>query len=135
MKYWLLTMIAFVSLPLSAQEYAVVVSARSNIESIDARLVRDIFLRKKNFAHGVRVRPVNVTGDRVVRRAFESTVLKLNREELNQYWVERHFQGVSPPGTQASFASVKKIVERVEGAISYLPHELIDEQVKVIYEF
>lgn len=116
-------------------DYAVVVANNSSITALEADNIRDIFLRKRNFESGVRLVPVNLLGDEETRRDFEQKILRMDREEISQYWVNNHFQGISPPATQASLLSIKLFVERVGGAIGYLPIEMIDSQLKVLYEF
>lgn len=116
-------------------DYAVVVANNSSITALEADNIRDIFLRKRNFESGVRLVPVNLLGDEETRRDFEQKILRMDREEISQYWVSNHFQGISPPATQASLLSIKLFVERVGGAIGYLPIEMIDSQLKVLYEF
>lgn len=115
--------------------YAVVVSSSSGIDALSPAKVRDIFLKKRSFEGDVRLVPVNLVGDEVPRREFENMVLQMDRDAINKYWINNHFQGISPPATQASLQSVKRFVESVEGAIGYLPLEMVDESVKVIYEF
>lgn len=116
-------------------DYAVVVANNSSITALEADNIRDIFLRKRNFEAGIRLVPVNLLGDEETRRDFEQKILRMDREEISQYWVNNHFQGISPPATQASLLSIKLFVERVGGAIGYLPIEMIDSQLKVLYEF
>lgn len=118
-----------------AADYAVVVSSQSSIGTLDEHKVRDIFLKKRNFDGGKRLVPVNLLGEASVRRTFESHILDMDRNAINRYWISNHFQGVSPPATQASLASVKKFVERVDGAIGYLPLDMVDASLKVVYEF
>ena len=116
-------------------DYAVVVAKNSSITTLEADNIKDIFLRKRNFEAGVRLVPVNLLGDEEARRDFEQNILRMDRAEISQYWVSNHFQGISPPATQASLLSVKLFIERVGGAIGYLPIEMIDSQLKVLYEF
>jgi len=134
-KLLTLLMLLFTAVPLLAQEYAVVVSVSSGIDRLDAKSIRDLFLRKRQFAGSQRVFPVNLTGEVAIRRDFESEVLRMNRDQLNQYWIESHFQGISPPGTQASVEALRQIVARVDGAMTYLPLNMVTDQMKVVYEF
>ncbi len=118
-----------------AADFAVVVSKSSSIEAMGSRKVKDIFLKKRNFNSNEKLLPVNVLGDKLVRKQFEEKILKMEREELNRYWVQNHFQGITPPITQASLDSVKKFIEKVDGAIGYLPLDMVDSELKVVYEF
>ncbi|MCW9025743.1 MAG: hypothetical protein OQJ77_00370 [Thiovulaceae bacterium] len=66
---------------------------------------------------------------------FEKSILQMSREKLNSFWTKQHFHGISPPLTQSSTNSVKLFVKNVDGAMGYLPKNLIDDSIKVIYEF
>lgn len=118
-----------------AEGYAVVVSKESPIGELSIRTIRDIFLRRRQFEADIRVVPVNLLGEDIARIGFENGILEMNRDDLNRFWINNHFQGVSPPTTQASLSSIKAFVERVKGAISYLPLTMVDENLKVVYEF
>lgn len=120
---------------ISAQDYAVVVARHSPIAVNDSDRIREFFLRKRNFDQQTKIIPVNLIGDEKVRIAFESQVLGMSRQEINRYWITSHFQGVSPPATQASLQSIKRFVQTVNGAIGYLPKEMVDDGLKIIYEF
>lgn len=133
------TLLAILSLLLplyaSGSDYAVVISSTSSIEMMDAAKIRDIFLKRRSFEGPNRVVPVNPIGSDPVRIEFEMKILNMGREEINRYWVNNHFQGVSPPTTQASLQSVKRFIETVEGAIGYLPIDMVDRNLKIIHEF
>ncbi|MBT4160280.1 MAG: hypothetical protein HOC70_04005 [Gammaproteobacteria bacterium] len=130
----LILLILFSQSTLSA-DFAVIVSATSGIDVLSSERIRDIFLKKRRFAQGKRLVPVNLLGSKPPRLAFERRILEMDRLNLQQYWTASHFKGVTPPATQASLASVKLFIEKVDGAIGYLPIEMVDDRVKVIYEF
>ena len=132
---WLLLLILSLPPAVVASDYAVVVARATPLNSLDMKTLKSIFLRKRTFGNDVRLFPVNVLGEDAARKSFEKRVLKMDREELNQYWIKSHFQGLSPPPTQASFRSVKAFVEKVNGAIGYLPSSMVDDQLKVLHEF
>jgi len=132
----LTTLILFIAaMPVWAESYAVVVSHQSKIDVISAARVQDIFLKKRRFAGDVKVVPVNILSGSPARMAFENMVLQMDRSEVQRYWTESHFRGVSPPITQASFQSIKKFVENVDGAVGYVPLELVDPSLRVVHEF
>lgn len=137
MRILLLIMLFFpmVTSMAASNGYAVVVASTSSIDNMTSAKVRDIFLKRKSFEEGVRLVPVNLVGNDTPRQEFESMVLQMDRNDINRYWINNHFQGVSPPATQASLQSMKRFIENVEGAIGYLPIDMVDENVKVIYEF
>jgi hypothetical protein len=130
----LLLSIALVSVA-EAAEYVVVVARNSPIEALDSERLRDIFLRRRSFEGGIPLVPINLLGEEAVRTQFESLVLQMDRGQINQYWVTSHFQGIKPPATQASLQSIKTFIERVDGAIGYLPVSMVDDGLKVLHEF
>lgn len=130
----MLLLIALVSVA-EAAEYAVVVARNSPIEALDPDRLRDVFLRRRSFEGSTPLVPVNLLGEEAVRTRFESQVLQMDRGQINQYWVTSHFQGIKPPATQASLQSIKTFIERVDGAIGYLPLSMVDQSLKVLHEF
>lgn len=119
----------------SAADYAVVVSSSADIQPMQVSKIRDVFLKKRRFANGKKMFPVNVLGDNAARRVFEQNVLRMERQSLNEYWIQNHFQGITPPVTQASLNSIKLFVEKVDGAIGYLPLTMVDSKLSVVHEF
>ena len=130
----LLVLLFYSSLSLAA-EYAVVMANSASVSELDESYIRDIFLRRRNFDGGLKLIPINLVGEDPARVSFERLVLQMDREQLSKYWVSNHFQGISPPATQSSFPSVKIFIGRVSGAIGYVPLSMVDESLKVLYEF
>lgn len=118
-----------------AAGYAVVVSRNTPVESMSPERIKDVFLKKRNYEGNIKLLPVNILGDAAVRKEFERNVLQMQREEINRYWITSHFRGISPPVTQASLVSVQKFVEKVNGAIGYLPKDMVDKKLRIVYEF
>lgn len=116
-------------------EYSVVVSKKVPFSTLTSHQIRDIFLLKRHFVGDQKVIPVNLVGQDESRSRFETTVLEMDRNRLNNYWIRQHFQGLAPPLTQPSFESIKVFVQNVEGAIGYIPSALVDNSIKVVYEF
>lgn len=135
MRTLLITMSLLLPISAFSADFAVVMSSSSSIQALDTGKIRDIFLKKRSFEGANRVVPVNPIGSESVRIEFEAQVLNMDRDEINRYWVNNHFQGVAPPTTQASLQSIKRFIETVEGAIGYLPIDMVDTNLKIIYEF
>lgn len=133
MKFILLIFI-FVSTTF-AHQYSVIISKKTNVIILSVHQIRDIFLQKRHSIGDQRVIPLNLVGQDASRIAFETDVLGMGRDRLNTYWVKQHFQGIAPPITQPSHESIKAFVQNVEGAIGYIPSSMVDNSVKVIYEF
>lgn len=120
---------------LLGSQYVLIVSKKSGIASLSTQQVKEIFLQKRHSVGSERVIPLNLVGQHESRTLFESKVLGMDRDRLNNYWVKQHYEGVSPPLTQGSFESIKTFVQTVEGAVGCVPTSMIDNNVKAIYEF
>jgi len=116
-------------------EYSVIVSKKLSFSKLGSQEIRDVFLQKRHTIGDQKIIPINLVGQDDARSAFESTVLGMDRNRLNAYWVKQHFAGVNPPVTQPSFESIKAFVQNVEGSMGYIPSKMVDTNVKVIYEF
>lgn len=120
---------------MAAADYSVVISKKTPFPALSSQQIRDIYLQKRHSVGDKNAIAVNILGHDDVREIFETKVLGMDRNRLSTYWIKQHFQGVTPPLTQPSFESVKTFVLNVEGAIGYLPSEMVDSQLKVVYEF
>jgi ABC-type phosphate transport system substrate-binding protein len=116
-------------------QYSIVISKKVPISTITTEQVRDIYLQKRHTLGDQKIIPINLVGQEPSRIAFENAVLGMERDRLNAYWIKQHFQGNGPPITQPSHESIKAFVQNVEGAIGYIPSSMVDNNVRVIYEF
>ncbi len=119
----------------SGANYSVIVSKNLALPTISPQEIRDIYLQKRHTIGNQQIIPVNLVGQDEVRSEFEAVVLGMDRNSLNMYWVKQHFQGNTPPVTQPSFESIKVFVKNVEGSMGYIPSKMVDNSVRVIYEF
>ena len=123
------------SVTLLGGQYALIVSKKSDVATLSTQQVKEIFLQKRHSVGNQRVIPLNLVGQHESRSLFESNVLGMNRDRLNNYWVKQHFEGVSPPLTQGSFESIKAFVQSVDGSMGCIPLSMVDNSVKAVYEF
>ena len=123
------------SMSLLGSQYTLIISKKSDLNALSTQQVKEIFLQKRHSVGNQRVIPLNLVGQDESRSLFESNVLGMNRDRLNNYWVKQHFEGVSPPLTQGSFESIKAFVQSVDGAMGYVPNLMVDNSVKAVYEF
>lgn len=130
-----LTLIFILISTLFGAQYSIIVSKKVPLSSISVEQIRDIYLQKRHSIGEQKIIPLNLVGQEPSRIAFENTVIGMGRDRLNAYWVKQHFQGNTPPVTQPSHESIKAFVQNVEGAIGYIPSSMVDNSVKVIYEF
>ncbi len=114
---------------------AIVAHADVTPASARGRNLADLFRRKLLVdARGNRLVPVNLPGSDPVRRAFSLAVLGLPPEEMESYWNERYFHGVSPPPVVASAEAVLRFVAATPGAVGYVPRCAVDARVVVVAE-
>ena len=120
---------------LNGGEYAVVTSAKSQIETLGKKSIRDLFLKKRTFYESTELFAINLTPSNNAREEFERKVLEMARDDLNEYWIINHYKGIKPPIVQRSEAGVKEFVKNRPNFIGYLPKSLLDGDMKVLYEF
>jgi hypothetical protein len=130
-----LTLVIGLSVALMGAQYALIISKKSDVNTLSTQQVKEIFMQKRHSVGNQRVIPLNLLGQHESRSLLESNVLGMDRDRLNAYWVKQHYEGVSPPLTQGSFESIKVFVQTVEGSIGYVPSSMVDKTVKAVYEF
>ncbi len=130
-----LLILPFLVWQLCADSLYVVTSKTNGMEPLSKKELRDLFLLKKKFVTQKKVVVVNLLASHPLRLSFEQHILEMNRNKLNAYWVKKHFQGITPPVSQASTQAMKKFLQNVENSIGYLPQHLLDDSLKVLYEF
>ena len=124
------------SLPAFAvdEPIAVIVSASSPIKSIKREDVSLIFKRKKLFwSDGTKVHPVNISASNPYRRLFSQSILSASPEEMEDYWNNMYFHGVSPPFIVSSETAALKFIEDTPGAIGYIPVCTVSAKVNVVF--
>lgn len=120
---------------LLGSQYTLIVSKKTDLSTLSTQQVKEIFLQKRHSVGSHRVIPLNLVGQHESRSLFESNVLGMDRDRLNNYWVKQHYEGISPPLTQGSFESIKAFVQSVDGSMGYVPSSMVDNSVKAVYEF
>ena len=135
MSMKMMALLLLTSVYLIATEYVVITSHKNPISALSPKQLKDIFLMKRHFVDGKKIIPVNASSTQLLRKTFEKSILKTDREKLNRYWIKKHFQGISPPIVQSSENSIKAFVTNVDGAVGYIPRSRLDSSLKVLYEF
>ena len=111
---------------------AVIVAAggtNSNLVPDDLAL---IYRRKKQFVGSARVQPINLPAQHPLRRFFSQQVLHKTPEELEDYWRDMYFNGISPPFVLASEEAVIRFVASTPGAVGYVSQCAVDRRVTVV---
>jgi ABC-type phosphate transport system substrate-binding protein len=92
-----------------------------------------IYLRKKTFwSDGTRVQAVNLPASSPLRNEFSHAVLGSSLEELDAYWANLYFHGVSPPFVLGSEEAVVRFIAETPGAIGYVSFCKADARVAVV---
>ncbi len=116
-----------------AQEYAVV--SNSLLDKLSPLQIKAIFLKKLTHINSKHIVPVNLPSSSNIRDNFEKELLHMSKKRLKSYWIKKHYLGVRPPVTMKSQKSALAFVKNVQGAITYVKIENIDESIKVLYKF
>ena len=116
-----------------ADEILVIAGHVTPFEEISMKRLENIFLRKTLLSDsGLRWIPLNLEPDHPVRIAFSDHLYKRSSKELESYWNEQYFQGVTPPYVVASEEAMLRFVNTTPGAIGYILPCHLDNRVQVI---
>ncbi len=116
----------------AATPIAVVMSSGTD-KHIRKSDLSQIYKRRKLFwSDGTKVQAVNLQASNVLRRQFSQSVLDGLPEDLEKYWNEMYFHGISPPYVLSSEESVMRFVSNTPGAIGYVSYCNTDSRVKVV---
>ena len=116
----------------AADEPLAVIVAPGHAKGLNKEELTLIFKRKKLFWNdGSKVQPVNLPASNIYRRIFSQVVLGTSPEELEKYWNDVYFHGISPPFVLSSEHAVMHFIAETPGAIGYVPFCSIDTHVEV----
>lgn len=119
-----------------AHELAVIIGSDVDVDALTAAQVRRIFLRKERLTHnGLFWVPVNLNAHQRQREIFTEEVLQKSHFELERYWNEQYFNGISPPYVLASEEAVIRFVTKTPYALGYILACHVDARVKTVYSF
>jgi hypothetical protein len=120
--------------PGGAEESLAVVTQRSSdINNISLETLKLVYLRKLMLdSNGTRWIPLSLPSSHELRQIFSLALFKKRPDEMEDYWNEQYFQGVTPPQVLASEEAVLRFVSMTPGAIGYVRQRNVDERVKVL---
>ena len=114
-------------------EIAVIVAQDTPEFRLNITILRDIYLKKIFInEHDQEFIPLNLPPEHVLRRAFSLALFNKGAQELQNYWNQRYFHGITPPYVLASPQAVVQFVAKTPGAIGYIPPCDLDPQVKQV---
>ena len=102
--------------------FVVIVNAQNPISSVGRAFLSQIFLKQiSRWEDGEVARPVDLSPDSPVRRAFSSDVIGRSVSAVRHYWQQRIFSGRDvPPAELDSEEAVLRYVARYRGALGYV---------------
>jgi len=114
-------------------EIAVIVARDAAHLPLNPVILRDIYLKKIFVdSNGRPFIPVNLPPDNRLRRSLAQTLFNKSSQQLQDYWNQRYFQGVSPPYVLHSQEAVVQFVAKTPGAIGYIAACRLDARVKQV---
>jgi hypothetical protein len=133
----LLAMVA-AALPVRAGaplDLAVIVNPRSRSGKMSAVELETVFTRTQTrWGDGTPIVPVNAPPGSEARIVFDRAVLQLDGDAVGRFWIDRRIRGLGlPPRHVADPGTIVRVVEKLVGAISYAPEQLVSSaQVNVV---
>ena len=140
MRIHLLSALAAVVLMISANssalasEIVVVVSAKSQVTSLSASQVADIFLGKvSRFPDGNQAIAIDQSEESAARERFYSQFTGKSTAQVRSHWSKIIFTGRGQPPRQVLNSSeAKRLVVENPNAIAYIESRLVDASVRVV---
>jgi hypothetical protein len=112
---------------------AVVVGAKSGQRSLSLDDVRRMFFNKDtNDANGDRFVPLNQRSGNPERTRFDVQVLNMTPDQVARYWIDQRLRGKRAPATVPSLAMLKRALNELPGAISYLAVAGLDSSIRAL---
>ena len=125
------------SLLVQANDYIVIANKHLHVKNVTREYLKQIYLKQHMYMGNTQLIPVNLQPQSSVRKSFEKHVLKMSRDRLKRFWTIQHYKGKRPPLTMQSPSSALKFVEKIEGALSYIPAQRLSNNsaVQIIYRW
>jgi hypothetical protein len=106
----------------AGEPIAVVMSSNSRQRVLSSDKLRRVFLAfPTDSDDGQRFVPINLGQSSNVRERFDRNVLKMSPEEIARYWIDQRLRGNKPPRSASSIELLRRAVQALPGAVSYLP--------------
>ena len=134
-KLLMIGLLCGVFTPAQAENNAPVIAVIVNNEElkISANELSLIYWRKQLYwPKGLRIKPVNLRSEHLLRQQFSQTVLGSLPKKQIDYWNGQYFNGVLPPYSVNSEEAVLRYVAQTNGAIGYVDACNVDNRVKAV---
>jgi hypothetical protein len=113
---------------------AVIVSPSSKVTGISMSDLRRVFQSERlTDPDGNRLIALNHPPKTPDRVGFDLVVMGMDPEGVGRFWIDRKIRGGSgPPRTVESLATLRRVVEKLPGAIGYLRPAQLSNEVRAI---
>lgn len=113
---------------------AIIVSPSSKLTNLSVADLRRVFQSERlTDPDGVKLIALNHPPRTVDRVGFDHVVLGMDPEAVGRFWIDRKIRGGSgPPRTVESLATLRRVVEKLPGAIGYLRPGQLSNEVRAI---
>jgi hypothetical protein len=113
---------------------ALIVSPSSKVTNISLADLRRVFQSERlTDPDGNRLIALNHPPKTVDRVGFDRTVMGMDADAVGRFWIDRKIRGGSgPPRTIESLATLRRVVEKLPGAIGYIRPGQLSNEVRAI---
>jgi len=113
---------------------AIIVSPESKLTNISVADLQRVFQSERlTDPDGSKLIPLNHPPKTVDRVGFDLVVLGMDPEAVGRFWIDRKIRGGSgPPRTVESLATLRRVVEKLPGAIGYIRPAQLSSEVRAI---
>jgi hypothetical protein len=116
-------------------DLAVIVHLQAEAQQMSAIEMETLFTRTQTrWDNGAPIVPINAPPGSTMRVHFDQVVLRLSPDEVGRFWIDRRVRGLGmPPRHVDEPATTVRVVEKLNGAIAYVPEDLVrDARVRVV---
>jgi hypothetical protein len=113
---------------------AIIVAPDSKLKNLSFGDLRHVFQSERiTDPDGNKLIPLNHPPKTVDRVGFDSVVLGMDAETVGRFWIDRKIRGGSgPPRTVESLSTLRRVVEKLPGAIGYIRPAQLSNEVRAI---
>lgn len=113
---------------------AVIVAPTSKLTNLSLADVRRVFQSERlTDPDGNRLIALNHPPKTVDRVGFDHVVMGMDADAVGRFWIDRKIRGGSgPPRTVESLTTLRRVVEKLPGAIGYIRPGQLSNEVRAI---
>ena len=78
---------------------------------------------------------MNLSAKNPMRDSFEKEVFSMHFSELKRYWTQQHYLGKRSPLSMQSQESIKRVLKKIDGSLSYVDREHLSDDLYVLYRW